>query len=149
MPSNAVYPIIEKRLSRLGWNKRVLGADDFDLFCHDEGIFVFEGQYKWDGLYIVRSGIPVIYIQQSLRPIERLIVGWHEVGHHILHAPEFFFYSYGRVSKADYQAHICAACALIPQPLYLKRSAYDIQEEYGYPSDLLRFRARLFETLGV
>lgn len=101
---------------------------------------------KWDGLYFIRQNQPTILLNQQLSGIEKQIVQWHELGHHLLHVPSGRFFNFGLCDKAEYQAHLIAAVALIPQP-DLYKPLTELQEE-GYPFELLQFRGRVFDQFG-
>ena len=131
------------RLTAPDWNKRVFNEEDFHEFCETEGICITEAQIGVAGLYTIYGGIPFIVLDPTLRGGQKLWVEFHELAHHWLHIPdtELFDYCSG---KREIQANMVAACALIPLPIVRSKTAYEIQQEYGYPSELLRFRFALF-----
>jgi Zn-dependent peptidase ImmA (M78 family) len=135
-------------LNRLGFNERVLTADDFDRICAECGIFVSEQAIKWQGYFTVCGGVPSIVLNGALRGVDRMIVAFHETGHYLLHAPGMVYFCNGTVSKTEYEAECFAARALIPLPLLMSKSLTEIQEEFGYPTEFLKFRQRVFEQVG-
>ena len=134
-------------LMKRGWNRRVLTNDDFDEWCERDGVMVMEEEIEYPGFYLIRNTQPVIVLNKKLRGIERQIVAWHEYGHHVLHVPNGRFFCLDNIDKAEYQAHLIAAIALIPRP-DLFRPLSELQEE-GYPLDFLRFRSRVFDQFKI
>ncbi|MFN7930340.1 MAG: ImmA/IrrE family metallo-endopeptidase [Blastocatellia bacterium] len=100
-----------------------------------------------NGCYTVIRGYPCIALDEKLSPTELLITAWHEMGHHFLHAPDLHLYGHPNKSKAEYQAHVISACALIPQQVIRRHTFADIEEAYNLPHDLVLFRARVWQTL--
>jgi Zn-dependent peptidase ImmA (M78 family) len=133
----------------MGYNERVFTDDDFDLICEQCGIYVTEQKIKWHGYFTVCEGTPAIVINKRLRGVDRLVVAFHEVGHYLLHAPGTAFFCNGSVSKSEYEAQRFAAWALIPRPLMEDKTLSEIQEEFGYPTALMRFRQRIFDQSGI
>jgi hypothetical protein len=106
-----------KRLIK-GWDERAFTEKDFYRLCNRFGILVFEENPEdmdQAGMYTVVEGIPVIFIDKTLRGLKRLWVMFHELGHHLLHTPETCFFSDSTVNKAQSEANAFAACALIPR----------------------------------
>jgi Zn-dependent peptidase ImmA (M78 family) len=131
---------IQSRLSRIGWNKRILTQADFDRHCSKEGVRVIDCPMKWDGLYLCNQGRPVIVLNDKLQGADRLYVQWHELAHHLLHLPQARFFLRGFQDRAEYQAHLIAACALIPRRVLLSKTEGELLEEYGYRPQIVRFR---------
>ena len=137
--------LILPKLNKYGWNHRVLTEEDFESFCEQDGVLYLEMKMKWDGIYLVRQ-LPVIGVNTGIKGINRTIVKWHEMAHHWLHVPDSRFFRYGNVDKSEYEAHVVAACALIPAPML--KNLWSLQEEYGYPKDLIHFRYSIHSCYG-
>jgi Zn-dependent peptidase ImmA (M78 family) len=129
------------QLTARGWNRRILSPSDFEEWCETEKIAVIEVAMKPLGLYVVRDEQPFIFINEKLRGIEKQIVQWHEFGHHILHVPSGRYFSYSVPNKAEYQAHLIAAVALLPAAELKRKSKEELLEEY--PKELVGFRERV------
>lgn len=138
---------IPHALASVGWNRKVLSSQDFERCCEEEEILVLTlPLVEWGGFYGVFDGVPVIALDESLRGVERDRVAWHELAHHFLHTPDFLFYDAVSEAKAQREANIIAACALIPLPLLKARTFAELEDDYGYPRDLISYRADLWRT---
>ncbi len=126
------------KLAQRGWNCRPLTLDDFDIWCDQEGVRVITLPMPARGLYLVRHGYPLIVLNESLRGPDRLFVAWHEFAHHLLHTPESCYFGFGLEEKAQYQANLIAACALIPR-------ASLASPDPDLPADLLRLRWQIYQ----
>lgn len=141
---------IPDRLKELGWNERVLTRHDFYTICRDDDVLVRDADMRWSGLYLVCEEVPVIVLNDKLVGPERIFVGWHELGHHLLHPPGMaFFCNDSTKRKVEFEAQRFAACALLPLPLMSSMHVDEIEHEYGYPRELVQFRARLFSRLRI
>jgi Zn-dependent peptidase ImmA (M78 family) len=142
--------ILPERLVSLSWNNRVLTRDDFYDICEADNISVvdFSG-CDAKGCYTLIDGRPFIFLNGQLHSAVRRIVGWHELGHHLLHAPGMSFYCSRSKKKAEYEAERFAACALLPLPLLSAHTLPELEEEYGYPRDFIRFRSQVFRDNGI
>ena len=131
------------------WNIRVLTLDDFYSYCDQAGIYLHEdNQLEQPGIFMVYDGQPHIFIDQELRGEDRLFVSFHELGHYWLHPPgiQFFLGWHGR---ADKEADVVAACALIPLPTLRHFWPSEIVELYGYSSELVELRQAIFDRWGI
>lgn len=132
-----------------GWNCRQFTQNDFDRLCAIEGVRVFVCRMRdIDGCYCVYDQTPLIFLSDRLANPHKLHVEFHELGHHLLHFPETQFFL-DLKPKREFEANIFAACALIPLPLLLARSAAEIHEESGHSAELIAFRMRLFKEWGI
>lgn len=133
-----------------GWNERVLTRKDFYTACAADGVLVREAQMplRVKGFYTVCEGVPVIMLNRALHGVERIIVGWHELGHHTLHSPGQSRFCTGTISKLEYEAQRFAACALIPLPILSSMRLQDLEEEFDYPADFVRFRCKVYRNSG-
>lgn len=129
-----------------GWNKRVLTEEDFYRYCTDLEVQVVERETASLGEYTVFRNVHFIILDPSLKRGWRLWVAMHELGHRILHAPLTSHFSYSTVKKFDYQANTIAAVALIPTYLCETKTLGELQEEFGYPNELIAFRKELYDT---
>ncbi len=137
------------------WNKRPLNTQDFYRICRRERVRVHELPLRVAGFYMVIKGKPHIYLNNRLRGLAWLQAAFHELGHHLLHAPvpgsstAAYFYQLTPNTKEEKQAEAFAAVALIPELLLRKNSTWELQEEYGYPSELLWLRREIYERYKV
>lgn len=131
-----------------GWNTRVFTERDFFELCDRDDVMVFCASLPVPGFYCVHRGQPLIFFDRDLTGPQRLLVMFHEIGHHWLHCPGIQFFL-GHHGKCEFEANLIAACALIPRPLLIRFSLNEIAEEYGYPEELLRFRMEVFYRTGL
>jgi Zn-dependent peptidase ImmA (M78 family) len=141
---------IPERIRLLGWNDRVLTRHDFYDVCRDDDVLVRDMEMQWSGLYLVCEDVPVIVLNDRLVGPERIVVGWHELGHHLLHPPGMsFFCGDSTKRKVEFEAQRFAACALIPAPVITSMHVAEIEQEYGYSRELVQFRTRLYQRLRI
>ena len=131
------------------WNKRVVTERDVRRVCHNKGVRIVEGKTGVSGLYVVYRGVPFIVIDPDLGWPLCLWVLLHELAHHLLHVPGLQFFDNRFESKADYEANFIAAVALMPLDLIKRLTFAEIQDEYGYPSELMWFRKEIYEQFGI
>jgi hypothetical protein len=134
------------RLALPDWNKRVLGEIDFYEFCEQEHLKVVEAYTGEHGLYVVHRGESFIMLDPELKGGLRFWVEWHEAAHHLLHVPATSFFG-TESAKAQWQANVVAACALIPICLLRTKSISEIYDEYAYPKPLFQLRLTIFDRL--
>jgi Zn-dependent peptidase ImmA (M78 family) len=128
----------------LEWNVRVLTEDDFYQYCDESGIIVIEAQIEQPGLYMMCDGHPQIFINDKLRGVERLFVGFHELAHHWLHPPGVRMF-FGLSKQIEIEADAVAVCCLIPKTILTHYWPSEIAELYGYPPDLVGLRCEVFD----
>ena len=138
--------MLREKLNRLpaDWNIRVFTEQDFFDHCTAGGIRVIEADFQLEGAYCVYDQQPLIFLRRSLPYPRRLFVAFHELAHHWLHYPGMQLF-HNTHCKVEQEAHLVAACALIPCPVLESRPLWEIGEEYGYSGEMLRFRAEVWE----
>ncbi len=140
--------IIKKKLPQ--WNKRVFGADDLDRLSGAMKVPIIEDASAIaKGEYWIVEGVPFILLKPNLKPAEKLWVGFHEVGHHLLHYPVPHKFSKSLQRRMDREANFFAAIALIPTWLVKSKTFGEIMEEYNYPKDLILIRKEIYENYKI
>jgi Zn-dependent peptidase ImmA (M78 family) len=140
-----------KRLIK-GWNERPLTEKDFYKLCRKFGILVFEEdseEMNDKGEYTVVEGVPIIFLDRTLKGLERLWVMFHELGHHLLHAPETCFFSEGTVNKEQSEANAFAACSLIPKPAVTQLYLWDLYDVDEFATKLFDIRLALYDDYKI
>lgn len=130
------------------WNKRPLTEKDFYRLCRKLDVFVIEdnsGEMDDNGFYMVIEGVPTIFLNGRLKGLERLWTMFHELGHHILHTPETCFFSESTVHKAQSEANVFAAIALIPEKIVRQRPLWELYELDEFAARLFHIRLEVFE----
>jgi Zn-dependent peptidase ImmA (M78 family) len=126
------------------WNVRVLTEDDFYQYCDEARIVVRDVPLEQPGLSFSRDGNTQIFINDELRGVERLFVGFHELAHYWLHPPGVRMF-FGWSKQIELEADIVAACALIPKTALTHYWPSEIAELYGYPHELVARRCEVFD----
>lgn len=141
------------KFSRFGWNQRPLTEDDFHRLCRRERIKVVELPLRTPGFYLAYKGKSWIAVDARLRGVRRLHVLFHELAHHFLHAPATAvavnYFQVREPPKVRFEAEAFAHIALIPEPLLRRMLASEIEDEYGYPREMLEFRLKVLDRYGV
>ncbi|HEX8773745.1 MAG TPA: ImmA/IrrE family metallo-endopeptidase [Pyrinomonadaceae bacterium] len=137
---------IPKILLALGWNKRLLNFSDFEALCEHLGIAILRENTKTPGMYFVRDDKPYIGLSTKLSGVQLWFTAWHEMAHHLLHAPGLRCFSPGSVSKAEAEAEAIAICALIDENTLYRIIRYG--ELHDFPRKLLMKRLRILERYG-
>jgi Zn-dependent peptidase ImmA (M78 family) len=125
-----------------------LTQDDFDYYCDRDGIVVYEMPIEHAGLYICRRSQSQIFLNDELRGVERLFIGFHELAHHWLHPPGVQMF-HGLSTEVEDEADIVAVCALIPKTVLTHYWSGEIAELYGYPPSLVELRREVFDRWGI
>jgi Zn-dependent peptidase ImmA (M78 family) len=130
-------------------NKRPLTDADLYRICRREKVKLHNIPLRVPGFYMVIRGKPHIYVNGSLRGVAWLLAAFHELGHHLLHAPPHstvaYFYKLKPNTKEENEAEAFALIALIPESLLLKLIASEeYAEDYGFPSELLNERCEFY-----
>jgi Zn-dependent peptidase ImmA (M78 family) len=141
--------VVLTRLQRLGWNSQSLTYDDFETACYVEGVAVRRVPLGGQGLYSDDGGQPVILLDSELRGAFLTFVAWHELAHHLLHDTGIRHFAPGTLDKADHQAHLIAACALLPRPAIRSKSLNELKESYDLPEWVWEFRYRVYKERGL
>lgn len=141
------------KFSRFGWNTRSLTIEDFYLICRRERIKIVEMPLLVPGFYMVCKGKRFICIDSRLRGVRWLHVAFHELAHHFLHAPAATasanFFHVREEPKVKFEAEAFAIIAMIPEPLLRSMLAGEIEDEYGFPREMLEFRLKVLDLYGV
>lgn len=122
------------------WGEIVLDENQALEFCRRNKIYIVEdSRQKFGKLKYYRDYV-FILINPKLGAVMRLWVLWHEIGHFCLHAPVTASFSKSTVRKLDREANYVAAIAMIPLHVILFETPEEIQEQYGYPMELIQIR---------
>lgn len=132
-----------------GLNERVFTLDYAEWVCAREKIVLRYEPTLWSGLYFVRRNRPTIIINPLASAAEQLLALLHELGHHFRHSPKTCFYQPKYLDKTEYEAEEFAAYAAMPYYLITSKLPWEIQEEFGYSTEILDFRKELFEQFKV
>ncbi|MCC6824576.1 MAG: ImmA/IrrE family metallo-endopeptidase [Acidobacteria bacterium] len=136
----------------IGWNEHPLDEDDFYRICERFGVCVDELPMRVGGFYFRIKGHDHIAINSTLPPGEKLFVMFHELGHFLFHAPGFDtmakFHSVGGRSRAESEADLFAACALIPRPRLTSLTPEELIAD-GADQDIIARRIEAFECFGI
>lgn len=140
------------RRLKVGWGRRALTEADFHRIRERHGVLFVEIDHEdmeWKGLYTHEFGPPTILINARLRGLERLRVLFHELGHHIFHAPATCFFSDDSLNKAEEEAKAFALVALIPRQMVRGMLSWSLFEDDLLPVELLKQRLKLLELYGI
>lgn len=139
--------ILKKKV--LDWNEKIFTEDDFYRVCKIEKVRVFEDEtLKYKGEYTIYENVPFIALRKNLQN-ELLWVGFHELGHHLIHYPVAHKFSKGIWRRMDREANFFAAIALMPSGLIKAKTFGEIIEEYNYPKELIRIRKDIYDTYKI
>jgi Zn-dependent peptidase ImmA (M78 family) len=135
------------RLHRYDWNERVLNAEDFERICQFEGVQIFhKASEEWDSAYFLDDGQPVIAINKTLRRGPRIAVAFHALAHHF-QQEQTACYLKGRDHRSylveggsECDAHIIAACAVLPRTVLNHHTRAEIVRDYDFCKELLDLR---------
>jgi Zn-dependent peptidase ImmA (M78 family) len=148
---NLFFSHIRRKLPRW-WNTQVPTEGDFYRICRRERIRVVEMPLRVPGYYMACNGRRFIIINSALRGVRWLHVAFHELGHHLLHAPKYAhsaFFFIDNNTKEHAEAEAFALCTMIPEPLLRRMLACEIEEEYGFTREMLHQRLRVLDLYGV
>lgn len=127
-----------------GLNDRVLTLDDLYQYCAARDFFVLESSMrKLHGCsFLARDGQPSMVINSLLREPERIVAGWHEFTHLLMHSTtSSVFCSTGnlwRHTKTERQAQTIGVIALLP----LKILSDDLS---NYPAKIVKYRREVWQ----
>ena len=138
-----IAQIIRQRVD--GWNTRILGETDALTFCRHHQIRILEDAKLRYGQIQFYRGHSFIFINPNLSPGMRSWVLWHEIAHFILHDPIVSTFSRQCRRKCDCEANYVAAIALMPISILEHVTFGELEECYGYPSELIRLRWDIYE----
>lgn len=143
-----LYRILKKRIPE--WNEKVFTEGDFERLCEAEFVRVIETNVlRSKGEYISQHGFAFILIRQGLPRIQKLWVGLHELGHHLMHYPVPHRFSRSIVRRMDREANYFAAIALIPTDLLRQSTIGEIAGEHNYPNELLLIRKEIYDAFKI
>ena len=156
------------------WNERPLTEADFWRICRrlkgDWKVKVHEINLSVPGFYMSSPhGGAHIYINKNLRGMAWLLTAFHELGHHLMHAPPdvtvAYFYQQKPHTKEDLEADAFKIICVLPEPLlrrlltenaaeYLAGGQVDEEGEvtascYGFTMKLIKERLKVLETYGL
>lgn len=144
---------IKRVMPRFG--ERPLTAEDFYRACRRLKVKVHTIPLRVDGFYMFTPrGGAHIYVNSRLYGLRWLYVAWHELAHHILHAPKdvtvSFFRNVQPDSKEDVEAEAVAAIAMLPE-IKLRRLLVTPREEwdFGITEEMIEFRMRVLAIYSV
>jgi Zn-dependent peptidase ImmA (M78 family) len=140
------------RSLRTNWGRHSLTQAHFHRLREKHGVLLVEVDHddmEWKGFYTHEFGPPTIVINARLRGIERLRVLFHELGHHIFHAPATCFFPEDTVNKAEEEAKAFALVALIPKRMIPKILSWSFFEDELLPVELLKQRLNILEHYGI
>lgn len=121
-------------------NERVQHEDKALEFCSRHKIYIVEDRRQKYGKLKFYKGYVFLLINPDLSKGWRLWVLWHEIGHFIFHSPRSSSFSISTKRKNDREANYVAALVLIPKDIIEMFTPGEIQEEYGYPMELIQIR---------
>ena len=139
--------IIKKKLPE--WNEKIFGEDDlYELSKRFKVLIIENAIAKSKGEYLVIDNMPTILLKPNLKK-EKLWIGMHEIGHHLLHYPVNHKFSRSTTNKMDRQANFFAAIALITTKTVESKTLGEIMEEYNYPKELILIRKEIYEECKI
>lgn len=127
------------------WNQCVKPENAALEFCRLKEIRIVDDKKQKFGKLKFYKGYVFILINPKLSPAMRLWVLWHEIGHFILHSPQTSNFSKSMKRKYDRQANTVAAISMMPKNIIEFLTPEEIQEEYGYPMELIEIRLEILE----
>ncbi len=137
---------IPRHFFKIGFNERILTANDFHECCKFYGIEVklfTRSECSFYGAFIPATksptGKPIILLGGELNGVPLLITAFHELGHYFQLSSKSVFqhthsfegsekYTFGNICKKEYQAHAIAACALLPKSFLGSKTFREIQK---------------------
>lgn len=138
---------IPQILLALGWNRRLLTFSDFENLCEHLGVNILRENTKTPGMYFVRDGEPYIGLSTRLTGVQLWFTAWHEMAHHLLHAPGLRCFSAGSVSKLEAEAEAVAICALIDENTLYRILRHG--ELHDFPTEWLKKRLKVLERYSI
>lgn len=148
--SQPILKFIPPQLLKMGWNERVLTFEDFEQCCFDEGIWFYRKKLRYDeGMFFYYYERPVIVLNKTLSAPMMVWTAFHELVHYFLHPPDLQYFTRGTEDKANYEANIIASVALIPKHHLETYTLTELQDEYGWPNELLWIRKEAYERYEI
>lgn len=134
-------------LSELGWNRRPLTYADFEALCAALGVEVLLKNVATPGMYFVRERRPFIGLSMRLSGVRLWLTAWHEMTHHLLHAPGLRCFSPSSISKAEAEANRIAVVAALDEETLFRIMARG--ELHDYPHRVVRERIKIAKSFFV
>ncbi|MDQ1610307.1 MAG: IrrE N-terminal-like domain [Pyrinomonadaceae bacterium] len=135
------------------WNERPLTEADFYRLCRKFKVRVIEVPLRVPGLFMQVGDKRCLYVNSRLGGVDWLHAALHEMGHALLHTPPSgtvaYFFRLPPNSKREHEAEAFAAVALIPLNIVMTKLPWEIQEEYGYPTELIELRKRIYDNFRI
>jgi Zn-dependent peptidase ImmA (M78 family) len=131
------------------FNLRPLGLSDLYKECERREIFADEIPLRriHGCSFQDEDGQPCLLVNSLIAEPYRVVAGYHELAHLLDHPPDpGVLLSTGSLwnqSKAEFQAQAVGVVALIPRELIESFDFGELAEEYGFPRDLIMFRAQI------
>lgn len=123
---------------------RVPHEDEALEFCRKNKIYIVHDRRQKFGKLKRYKGFVFLLINPKLEKGWRLWVLWHEIAHFIFGHPSGNF-SINFTDKHDREANFVAATTLITFEMITTMPFAEIQEEYGYPIELIKIRDTIAE----
>lgn len=135
-----------QELIEIGWGHKVLTYEDFERLADAAKIWVYRTTLRYDdGFHYYHHERPVIVLNKKLKMGDLAWKAFHELAHFYKHPTGLYYFTQGTTEKADYEANFISSVAVIPTPLFKAKTFEEIQDEYGYPSELKWLRKEYFE----
>lgn len=132
------------------WNKRSFTEIEAYEFCEKEKIILVETDLiDAPGEFRIHREKPFILIHKFIQEHMRAWILWHEIAHYVLHSPLSAKFSASTVRIIDLQANYVAVVALIPKKLLKTKTLFEIQDEFGFPKNLIMLRKEIYDTFKV
>lgn len=136
------------RLSRElpGFNEQPFNLLDLYRFCEQRGVLAEElPMRRLHGCSFYEDGDAFLMVNNLLSEPERIIAGFHELAHLLLHEPDDVFCSTGVLRnhrKIERQAQIVGVIALLP----IRKLHEDLSD---YPRQIVEYRQQIWWELGL
>lgn len=125
------------------WNRRPHTFADFETACSRLGVLYQRAPVKTPGMYFECDGRPVITLSSRLVGVELWRVAWHEMAHHLLHAPGLRCFSRSMTDKSESEAEIASLGFVLDEPTF-HRILRD-GELHDFPMEMLNRRMTVAE----
>jgi Zn-dependent peptidase ImmA (M78 family) len=117
-------------------------------FCDNNGIVIIEISLSRDGYAFTQNNTPYIFINSRLNYAEKVVTGYHELAHLLLHAPNPEVFRRQKnccwnFSKCDRQAEIVGLVAWMPETQARGLSPGALMHQYDVRWESAEFRAGL------
>jgi Zn-dependent peptidase ImmA (M78 family) len=137
---------IPRILLTIGWNRRPLTWDDFEALCAHLKIEIQRAPIITPGMYFLCRDQPIISLSTKLYGVRLWLVGWHELAHHLLHAPGLRCYSPGSVSKCEAEAELIGHYSVLDESTLT--GIISRGDLHDYPCDVIKRRLRMVDRHG-